>query len=179
MELPPQTEKIFEWLSKGLFINSHSANLEQEDLYKVIEKHFEVLKAYFSPLGFQLEKGEKYFYLSRRESKSNLEDKLVKLSKYIDSIDFLMSYDPYFGVGTRVNIEGIVQACKEDILLRRKFQKLDFRGENLFDKIKRMLDMMTKEHFLDVEDESQKSYRVLHAFHYLEDIILSIQAEEI
>ena len=178
MPLPPQTAKIFEWLSKGHFINSHSANLEQEELYKLIDAHFEELSIYFQQINFQLERGEKYFYLSRVESKTQLEDKLLKLYRYLDAVDFFLAYDPAFGVGARFSIDEIVEKCKEDILLRRKLQKLDIRGDKAPEKIKRLSDMMLKEHFFDLENEHENRYRVLHAFHYLEDLIQSIQIDE-
>lgn len=178
MSLPPQTAKIFEWLSKGLFINSHSANPEQEELYKAIDEHFDELKSYFEQIAFQLERGEKYFYLSRIESKTPLEDKLLKLYRYLDALDFFITYDPAFGIGSRFRIEEIVDRCKEDILLRRKLQKLDIRGDKPAEKIKRLSDMMLKEHFFDLENERENTYRVLHAFHYLETLIQSIEIDE-
>lgn len=178
MALPPQTAKIFEWLSKGLFINSHSANPEQEELYRVIDIHFEELETYFQHIDLQLERGEKYFYLSRIEGKSLLEDKLLKLYRYLNIVDFFTYYDASFGVGSRFTLNDIVEKCKEDILLRRKLQQLDLRGDTTFDKTKKLSDMMLKEHFFDLENESKHSYRVLHAFNYLEALIQSIQIDE-
>lgn len=71
-----------------------------------------------------------------------------------------------------------MRACEEDIILRKKLQKLELRGEGFEDKIKRLADMMLKEHFFELENENQKVYRVLHAFHYLISLIQSIQIEE-
>lgn len=178
MLVPPQTAKIFEWLSKGLFINSQSANKEQEELYEVIATNYEALQAYFQPLNFQLERGPSYFFFSRTIAKTSLEDKLTKLYRYIDALDFFLSYAPGFGVGYRFETEKILLACQEDRLLKRKLRSLDSRTDQIPDKLKRVLDMLAKDQFIEAEDDAKKSYRVLHAFEYLETLLKRIQIDE-
>lgn len=178
MELPKETPQIFEWLSKGQFLNSHSANEEQERYFSLLEMHFEAYHSYFRQIGFELEKGKNYFYLSRKESKSGLEDKLQKLSRYIDILDFCLDVDPLFGTGSRLKLEAWSSKIAEDILLRRKLKKLESRGDNISEKLKRILDLMAKDVFLEIENEQEKIYRVLPAIEYLKNLIHQIKPEE-
>lgn len=178
MELPKETPHIFDWLSKGQFLNSHSANEDQERYYSVLEEHFERYHSYFKQIGFELEKGKNYFYLSRKEAKSNLEDKLQKLSRYIDILDFCLDVDPFFGTGSRLKLEGWGVKISEDILLKRKLRKLESRGDHETEKLKRILDLMCKDVFLEVENEQEKIYRVLPAIQYLKNLIEQIKPEE-
>ena len=178
MELPKETPQIFEWLSKGQFLNSHSANEVQERYFSLLEKHFEAYHTFFQQIGFELEKGKNYFYLSRKESKAGLEDKLQKLSRYIDIFDFFLEVDPLFGTGSRLKLEAWSAKIAEDILLKRKLKKLEARGENISEKLKRVLDLMTRDVFLELENEQEKMYRVLPAIEYLKNLIDQIKPEE-
>ena len=63
-QLPRQTTRIFEVLSKGNFVNSNSNNLEQRELYTVIDENVDQLTDYFVKIGFVLEQGDDYFYFS-------------------------------------------------------------------------------------------------------------------
>ncbi|MEM6802443.1 MAG: hypothetical protein AAF696_13625 [Bacteroidota bacterium] len=176
--LPPETSKIYEWLSKGQFLNSHSANQEQEYLYRLVNEHFDTLVAYFQPIGFRLERGENYVYFSRLESKASLEEKLPKLYRHIDILDFFLMLDPAFGPGTRFYAEEWLIKIKEQVLLKRKLKRLEARGEQETEKLKRILDHMIKEGFLELEQEKEKCYRVLPAIQYLQELIDRIQLEE-
>lgn len=178
MELPKDTPQIFEWLSKGQFLNSHSTNEDQERYYRVLEEHIEAYRNYFQQIGFELEGGKNYFYLSRKESKSSLEDKLQKLSRYINILEFCLDVDPLFGRGSRLKLEVWSAKISEDILLKRKLKKLEARGENEYEKLRRILDLMCKDGFLEIENEQEKIYRVLAAIQYLQNLIDQIKPEE-
>jgi hypothetical protein len=79
MNIPRQTGEIFEILSSGQFICSNSADARISKLYDVIDDNdkYELLYDYFSAIGFLLEKGDEFYYFSRKnESKADLERKL-------------------------------------------------------------------------------------------------------
>ena len=178
IDLPKETSKIFEWLSKGQFLNSHSANQEQEHLYKLVDEHFDKFAAYFQPLGFRLERGRNYVYLCRLESKSSLEEKLPKLYRYIDVLDFFLMIDPTFDSGTQFYFDQWLAKIKEEVLLKRKLKSLEVRGEQEKEKLKRILDQMIREGFLELSHEKEKRYRVLPAIQYMQNLIDRIQLEE-
>jgi len=178
MELPKETPQIFEWLSKGQFLNSQTANEEQERYFWMLDEYFEAYHSYFRQIGFELERGKNFFYLSRKETKSNLEDKLQKLSRYIDILDFLLDVDPLFGVGSRLKLEQWTVKISEDVLLKRKLRKLESRGDKEAEKLKRILDLLCKDVFLELENEQEKIYRVLPAIEYLKQLIDQIKPEE-
>lgn len=178
IDLPKETPKIFEWLSKGQFLNSHSANLEQERLYKLVNEHFESYVAYFQVLGFRLERGINYVFFSRIESKNSLEEKLPKLYRYIDVLDFFLMIDPAFGSGTRFYVDEWLSKIDAQVLLKRKLKSLETRGEQEKEKLKRILDQMMREGFMELVNEKEKAYRVLPAIQYIQNLIDRIQLEE-
>jgi len=98
MNTPKYTAEIFEILSKGQFISSNSTDRFIRTLYTIIDEddNFEFLFNYFKSIHFVLEKGDQYFYFSRKESKVNLERKLEIAYKWIDILDFLKTFNNSF-----------------------------------------------------------------------------------
>ena len=180
MKLPVQTPEIFHRLSRGLFISSNSTDREQEQLYQVIDTHFEDLEAYFSAIQFRLHKGDEFFYFSRDLNKSSLEDKIERAYRYIDLLDFFKTFDPAFGSGFRFSPDQIVQRCKLDTELRTKLDSMYTKGqtENRLDKIRSLVKTLEKESFVELIDKLQETYLVLASFSYLELLIDRIQIEE-
>lgn len=80
---PVQTSAIFDRLSKGQFISEDSNNDDVRELFNIIEldNNYEILRDYFSRIGFILEKGEGYYYFSRKESNQIIEEKVKRAYK--------------------------------------------------------------------------------------------------
>src|SRR5215204_5711038 len=118
MNIPKQTGEIFELLSKGQFICSNSSDTRISKLYEILDdqENFDSLFDYFNSINFILEKGDEYYYFSRKdESKADLERKLEAACKWIDIVDFFKTFDNAFGSGysfspARIAVEISVQA---------------------------------------------------------------------
>ncbi len=99
MSVPRQTGEIFELLSKGQFICSNSTDVRIGKLYEIIDdnEHYELLYDYFFSINFILEKGDEFYYFSRKdESKADLERKLETACRWIDIVDFFKAFDNAF-----------------------------------------------------------------------------------
>ena len=177
IQLPESTSAIFEYLQKGLFISSNSTNEEIRMLYNDIDENFESLYCYFSKINYILERGYEYFYFSRIEPKATLEQKIMRAYYWIDVLDFFKTYDETFGPGYRFQPEQILVESNINVVLqnkldsiRRHFSDKDIRKEVL----ENMVRQLTKESFLELENEKNNTYKVMSSWHYLEKLIESI-----
>lgn len=182
MEVPPQTSKIFETLSKGQFISSNSSNADIRKLYAVIEEeqNYDNLYDYFRCIDFTLEKGEEYFYFSRVETKADLERKIEAAFKWIDIIDFLKNYDNSFSSGYRFTPSDILGRVKIDAELETKLESLKkYTGKEKYQEIiDKILSILITDSFIELENEITHQYKVLASFKYLEQLILTINIPE-
>lgn len=177
IQLPESTSAIFEYLQKGLFISSNSTNEKIRMLYNDIDENFESLYCYFSKINYILERGYEYFYFSRIEPKATLEQKIMRAYYWIDVLDFFKTYDETFGPGYRFQPEQILVESNINVVLQNKldsirkhFSDKDIRKEVL----ENMVRQLTKESFLELENEKNNTYKVMSSWHYLEKLIESI-----
>ena len=124
MNLPDKTSDIFEPLSKGQFICSNSTDEFAVRLYDVIHENEDVLYDYFIAINFILERGDEFFYFSKRELKADLEAKILRAEKWIDLIDFLKAYDSSFTNGYRFYPADNGVRIRVDVNLRDKLENL-------------------------------------------------------
>lgn len=182
MKTPPQTAEIFKLLSKGQFISSNSSSRTISNLYNVIDdnENFEQLYNYFININFILEKGDEYFYFSRPESKVELESKIEAAYRWIDIIDFFKTYDNSFGSGYRFSPSEILVRIKTDAELETKLDSLKkyANKENQKEILEKVIDKLVTESFFELENEITHQYKVLAAFNYLEQLILTINIPE-
>jgi len=186
MNVPRQTGEIFEILSSGHFICSNSADVRISKLYDIIDDNekYELLYDYFSAIGFLLEKGDEFYYFSRKnESKADLERKLETACKWIDVLDFFKTFDNAFVSGYSFTTQEIVVQIKVDAVLKskadglRKVFKLD--DKTPYDEvIAKVTDSLCKEGFAEIENEILKSYKILSSFKYLEELVTNINIPE-
>lgn len=178
MNVPAQTSELFKILSKGHFISSNSSDKNISNLYNILddEQNFEELYTYFSKINFTLEKGNEYFYFSRPESKVDLENKLENAYRWIDSVDFFKTYDNAFGASYRFTPSEILVKIKTDAELETKLEGLKkYTGkENHNDILDKIIDRLISDSFIELENEITRMYKVLYAFNYLEQLILTI-----
>ena len=183
MEVPIQTAEIFEILSKGQFISSNSSNRKISDLFKVIddEQNYEALYDFFIHINFILEKGDEYFYFSRPESKVDLERKIEIAFRWIDIVDFLKTYDNSFGVGYRFTPSDLLVRIKIDAELETKLEGLKKHTgkEKHQEIIEKLLTILMNDSFVELENEITHQYKVLAAFKYLEQLIVTINIPDI
>jgi hypothetical protein len=186
MNVPRQTGEIFEILSSGQFICSNSADARISKLYDLIDDNekYELLYDYFSAIGFLLEKGDEFYYFSRKnESKADLERKLETACKWIDILDFFKTFDNAFVSGYSFTTQEIVVRIKVDAVLKskadglRKVFKLD--DKTPYDEvIAKVTDNLCKDGFAEIENEILKSYKILSSFKYLEELVTNINIPE-
>jgi len=181
MAVPKHTSDIFELLSKGQFICSNSSKDTVRKLYNIIDENFEDLYDYFGAINFVLERGDEYFMFTREENKADLERKLDAAFKWIDILDFLKSVDHAFGVGYRFSPSEILVKLSVDVNLKNKLEGLKkYSGgkEKHAEILDKVLDMLRRDNFIELENEITNIYKTLASFHYLERLILSINISE-
>lgn len=186
MNVPRQTGEIFEILSSGQFICSNSADNRISKLYDIIDdaNKYEDLYDYFSAIGFTLEKGDEFYYFSRKnEQKADLERKLETACKWIDILDFFKAFDNAFGSGYSVSPQEISVKIKVDAVLKnkadglRKVLKMD--DKTPYDEVvTKTIDNLCKDGFAEIENEILKSYKILSSFKYLEELVTIINIPE-
>lgn len=177
IQIPNATGAIFEYLQKGLFISSNSVSETVRDLYDQTDDHFESLSLYFSQIGYTLERGNEYFYFSRTEPRITLEQKILRAYCWIDILDLFKTYDETFGPGYRFQPEQILVETNINVMLQNK---LDGMRKHFSDKdvrkdvLENMIRQLTKESFLELENEKTNTYKVMSSWHYLERLVESI-----
>ena len=180
MNYPKQTGEIFELLSKGQFICSNSVQDNTRRLYNSIEEHFEQLHEYFAAIGFVLEAGDEFYYFSRSEQRADLERKIEQAFRWIDIVDFCKAFDNAFGPGYRFSASQIDVRIRLDASLKDKLEMMKkITGEGSFaERIRKLVDEMDKYGIVEMENEILQQYKVLSAFKYLEQLIVTIQITE-
>lgn len=180
--LPKQTHDIFAIMARGHFISSNGTKDGMNRLYDIINnpENFDRLQAYFNVIRYNIERGNNYFYFSRlNEANSLIEQKLETFERYIDVIDLFASMDNKITIGSRFRPSEIAEECNANVRLKQKLQKIPmYRSETLLNKVRDICNLMTRDSFLELEDEQSESYKVLDAYTYLLDMINAISIYE-
>ena len=165
------TEEIFNILSKGGFISSNSVSTQVKRLYDAIEEDLPDYYDYYKG-------GDGYYYFVRKETKVDLERKLEAAQKWIDYLSFLKTYHSAFGPGFLFRAADIEIQIGCDIELKEKAVKL-FADKKKFDEVvAKLLKELENMGLIEKENELDGTYKVLTAFHYIEDLIDCITISE-
>lgn len=180
--LPRQTHEIFAVMARGNFISSNGTRDGMNRLYDVINnpENFDRLQAYFNVFRFNIERGNNYFYFAKlNEANSELEKKLERFERYIDIVDLLASMDNKITIGSRFRPTEIAEECNANVRLKQKLQKIPlYRSETLHNKVREICELMSRDSFLELEDEKTESYKVLDSYAYLLDVINAVAIYE-
>ena len=177
-----QTAEIFELLSKGQFICSNSSDIRICKLFEIIDDsdNYELLFNYFLAINFILEKGDEFYYFSRKdESKADLERKLETAYKWIDIVDFFKAFENSFSSGYSFTPSEITVKISVDAILKSKADgvrstlKLDEKTPYQ-EVVLKIIESLCKDGYAEPENEILKSYKVLASFKYLEELINNI-----
>ena len=176
MSLPKQTAAIFEKLSKGQFICSNAGNDDERRWYNVIDEFYDDLYEYFLAINFKLERGNEFFYFTRNEAKADLERKIEAAYKWIDIIDFFKTFESTFGAGYRFTPSDLLVRVNVDATLKNKLESLKkyTKEDTYMNSILKIIDILRRDNFVELENEITNMYKVLTSFAYLEELILSI-----
>lgn len=182
MSVPKQTGEIFELLSRGQFICSNSSDVRICKLYEIIDdnENYDLLYDYFLAINFILEKGDEFYYFSRKdESKADLERKLETACRWIDIVDFFKAFDNSFVSGYSFSPSEITVKISVDAVLKSKADgvrntlKLDEKTP-YHEIVFKIIESLCKDGYAEIENEILKSYKVLSSFKYLEELINNI-----
>jgi len=182
IKLPKQTHDIFAIMARGHFISSNGTKDGMNRLYDIINEpeNFENLQNYFNVIKYRIERGNNFFYFSKiDEINSIVEKKLETFEKYIDIIDLFASMDNKITIGTRFRTGALAEECNANVRLKQKLQKIPlYRSETLHNKVREICDLMSRDSFLEREDEASETYKVLDSYTYLLDVINAIAIYE-
>ena len=82
-------------------------------------------------------------------------------------------------IGSRFRPGEIAEECNANVRLKQKLQNIPlYRSETLHNKVREICDLMSRDSFLEMEDEKTESYKVLDAYTYLLDVINSVAIYE-
>ena len=180
MNIPKQTSDVFELLSKGQFLCSDSADSDNRKLYRVVDNNFEDMHQYFAAIDFVLEKGDEYFYFSRKEAKADLERKIEQAYRWIDIVDFCKAFNNAFGAGFRFSPSDIEVQLRMDASLKDKLEALRrITGDGSYtERIKKVINELVSASYAELENEITMQYKVVASFKYIEQLIVSISISE-
>jgi len=174
------TEEIFNILSRGGFISSNSVSTQVKRLYDAIEEDLTDYYDYYKGIGFYLEGGDGYYYFARKEAKVDMERKLETAGKWIDYLSFLKTFNSAFGPGFLFRTADVVIQIGCDMELKEKAAKLFSDKKKHEDVADKLVNELEKMGLVEKENELDGTYKVLTAFHYMEDLVDCITiAEEV
>lgn len=172
-ELPSETNKIFSILSKGKFISEKGEN---EKYFKIIKDNFLQLKPYFLYIDFKLEFGNGYYFFSKNNvAEQEIERKLLQFEKFINILDLFNSLENKITIGTIFTIAKITAECEETPRLREKLNNMNIEGKTNDEKIKKIINELEKNAFIELYDKVDRKYLILDAYDYLNDIVFKIK----
>ena len=172
------TEEIFNFLSRGGFISANSVSSAIRRYYDVLEENLAEYFEYYKGIGFYLEAGDGYFLFTRREQKVDLERKLESVLKWIDYLSFLKTYNPAFGPGFLFRPADIVVQLGCNMELKEKCIQLFHDKKNYSAGVDRLVAELTKSGMIELENEHDETYKVMTAFHYMEELVDCITITE-
>ena len=174
------TEEIFSILSRGGFISNNSVQARMKRYYDAIEDQQADYDEYYSGIGFHLEAGDGYFFFTRKEAKVDLQRKLEAVSKWIDYLAFLKTYNSAFGPGLVFSAADIVVRINCDMELKELAGKLFSEKKSYDETVDKLVAELERMGFIEQQNELEKTWKVLASFHYIEELIdcISITEEE-
>lgn len=172
------TTEVFQRLCRGQFISSNSIDAETRAIYNDIEENQQEYEEYFKQIDFQLSVGEGFYYFSRKDAKVITENKLQSLFPWIDYLDFLKTFDTSFDAGTQFNLAQIEIRLSSDLEMKEKLSRLFPDKQSNRDKIEALANALVNMVFAEQINEQEGMYQVTSAFHYIEQIIMTINIDE-
>lgn len=174
------TEEIFNILSRGGFISSNSLSPAVRRYYDTIEEELSDYYDYYKGIGFYLEGGNGYYFFARNENKVDIERKLEAAGRWIDYLCFLKTYNSAFGPGLVFSKSDIVIQIRTEIELKDQAKELFSEKKNFEEIVDKLINELERMGFIEKENETEATWRVLTAFHYIEELVdcINITDEE-
>ena len=143
-----------------------------------IEEELPDYYEYYRGIGLYLEGGDGYYHFTRKEAKVDLERKLEATLKWIDYMSFLKTYHSAFGPGFLFRAADIEIQIGCDMELKEKASKLFSDKKKHEEVVAKLINELEKMGFIEKENEVDGTYKVLTAFHYMEELIDCITISE-
>lgn len=143
------TEEIFNILSRGGFISNNSVQTKIKRYYDAIEEQQTEYDEYYNGIGFHLE----------------------AVSKWIDYLTFLKTYNSAFGSGLVFSAADIVVRINCDMELKELAGKLFCEKKSYDEIVEKLISELERMGFIEQQDEVEKTWKVLASFHYIEELI--------
>lgn len=170
---------VFDILSTGKFICESSLDRKIKSLYAICEQNEEYLADYFENLGYILEKGNGYFFLSKEGTPSTeyYDKKLKNFLYMIKLVEFMLVYDNTFGVGSKVSDKAMALSLEKNLSLKERLTQIK-RSEGKVSDVeacKSIMKEFVKMGYAEVENEFSGLYKIVDSYAYLENFIDSIR----
>ena len=173
-----RTAEIFEQLSRGHFICSNAVQANERYLYQYIEENQEALQTTFLEIGYQLECGNNYYYLSKSsETTQSKERKIEKALRWLDVLAFFTTFRKDLGRGARFSPHDILQQLDVNLALKDQLTQLSKRSasdKNYQDMLMSLLKELQREGLVDVENDLSQTWKILDAWDYMEQLVLAV-----
>lgn len=167
---------IFDHLSKGLFLYADSRQANHYQYYQYLHNHRDTFARQIVPLGFRLEEGTDYYYLSRPGKPIIWEDRKTRIFRLLDIVDFCYTYNPAWETGTEIAIQKLEEACQRSPVLSRKLQQLSLslESKDTGNKLQQMFRLLERGGFAECLDESKGLYWISPAYAYLDQMFQAL-----
>ncbi|WP_455592430.1 condensin complex protein MksE [Bacteroides sp.] len=172
------TEEIFNILSRGGFISSNSVSTQVKRYYDAIDENPSDYYEYYKGIGLYLEGGDGYYHFTRRELKVVFERKLEAVQRWIDYLSFLKIYHSAFGPGFLFRSADIEIQIGCDLELKEMSSKLFSDKKKHEEVVAKLIAELERMGFIEKENEVDGTYKVLNAFHYMEELVDCITISE-
>ena len=101
----------------------------------------------------------------------DLQRKLEAVSKWIDYLTFLKTYNSAFGSGLVFSAADIVVRINCDMELKELAGKLFSEKKSYDEIVEKLISELERMGFIEQQDEVEKTWKVLASFHYIEELI--------
>ena len=176
-KLPSTTKAIFDTLRGGNFIIDNHPEPEQRKMFIDCESYLSTLRAYFEPLGYDLEEGDGFFLFYIKDLvDSAKEHRMNQMLNMLDIITLVLGVFPNFNVGWKGSPAELEIALKGDTLRREELENMrSIKGKTLTERCVSIFDVLSKFGCMIPLDDNLNNYLVGSSYNYLTEFYESVQ----
>ena len=169
----PYMREIFKILRNGDFINEDCRDTSEQRYYRSITDNYDAYFKYFSQLGYYLNRGNGYSYLSESRLGQATHSKLrTDIGLYLPMLHVLMKFRPELEPGYQFKIHELQRFFDENDELRSILPASD--DGLLSSRVAAFIRSVAKEGFINVGAD-ETTCMVTSAYRYLKEYVLRIR----
>ncbi len=169
----PYLKDIWKRLKSNAFINQETFNHREKNWYAKIEEHFEAYHAYFAQLGYSLEAGDGYYFLSEPRLGAQIESILRNnYGDYIKMLRVLNKFRPTLEPGSQFKFHDFLSFCDENDDI--KMLLWPSQDDSLSSRVQFFIRKVQTEGFICANDD-MSTVIVTSSFRYLKEYVLRAQ----